>query len=242
MIVAFRKHTLLGLDDCLCTLQETIPNLTRSSLYRCLRRNEINKLPDTTVEKKETSRKFKEYPIGYIHIDITQVRTMKGKLYLFVAIDRTCKLAHVKLYSKQTKATAVNFLEDLIATLPYKIAIIPTDNGIHTHRKQDKYAVRHPFGLLCRQHEIAHCLTKVGHPWTNGQVEGMNKTIKEATVSKYHYNTHEQLKGHLTHFLNVYNFAKRLTPFYQYTIKVEDGESLGYAARGFEVAILEMET
>src|SRR3546814_6360111 len=36
IIVAFRKHTLLPLDDCLYALQATIPPLTRSSLHRCL--------------------------------------------------------------------------------------------------------------------------------------------------------------------------------------------------------------
>src|SRR6266853_6483226 len=38
IIVAFRKHTLLPLDDCLYALQATIPHLTRSSLHRCLQR------------------------------------------------------------------------------------------------------------------------------------------------------------------------------------------------------------
>jgi len=36
--VAFRKHTLLPLDDCLYALQDSIPNLTRSSLHRLLQR------------------------------------------------------------------------------------------------------------------------------------------------------------------------------------------------------------
>jgi transposase-like protein len=36
VIVAFRRHTLLPLDDCLYALQATIPHLTRSSLHRCL--------------------------------------------------------------------------------------------------------------------------------------------------------------------------------------------------------------
>ena len=36
MIVAFRRHTLLALDDCLHALQPTIPHLTRSSLHRCI--------------------------------------------------------------------------------------------------------------------------------------------------------------------------------------------------------------
>ena len=36
IVVAFRRHTLLLLDDCLYSLQATIPHLTRSSLHRCL--------------------------------------------------------------------------------------------------------------------------------------------------------------------------------------------------------------
>ena len=36
MILAFRRHTMLPLDDCLYALQPTIPYLTRSSLHRCL--------------------------------------------------------------------------------------------------------------------------------------------------------------------------------------------------------------
>ena len=45
-IVAFRKHTLLPLDDCLYALQATIPQLTRSSLHRCLERHGISRLPE----------------------------------------------------------------------------------------------------------------------------------------------------------------------------------------------------
>lgn len=74
IIVAFRRHTLLPLDDCLYALQATIPNLTRSSLHRCLQRHGISRLPEVTGDK-EPKRKFKTYPIGYFHIDIAEVRT-----------------------------------------------------------------------------------------------------------------------------------------------------------------------
>jgi len=37
----------------------------------------------------------------------------------------------------------------------------------------------------------------MSHPWTNGQVERMNKTLKNATVKKYYYRLHQQLKEHL---------------------------------------------
>jgi Integrase core domain len=92
--------------------------------------------------------------------------------------------------------------------------------------------VQHPEGLsrmhafddACEQHGIEHRLTKPGHPWTNGQVERMNRTLKEATVKRYYYESHQQLKEHLYNFLKAYNFAKRLktlhglTP-YEYIIK-----------------------
>ena len=48
------------------------------------------------------------------------------------------------------------------------------------------------------------------HPWTNGQVERMNRTIKEATVKRFHYDDHAQLKEHLADFINAYNFGRRL--------------------------------
>lgn len=67
-----------------------------------------------------------------------------------------------------------------------------------------------PFDRVCHAHGIEHRLTKVKHPWTNGQVERMNRTIKEATVSRYHYKSHEELKKHLHAFLMAYNLASRL--------------------------------
>jgi hypothetical protein len=49
--VALRRHTLLPLDDCLCSLQPTIPHLTRSTLHRCLERHGISRLPQTGGDK-----------------------------------------------------------------------------------------------------------------------------------------------------------------------------------------------
>ena len=72
--VAFRKHTLLPLDDCLYALQHGIPALMRSSLHRLFQRHDISRLPEMDGEKP-AKKKFKKYPIGYFHIDIAEVRT-----------------------------------------------------------------------------------------------------------------------------------------------------------------------
>lgn len=74
LIVAFRRHTLPPLDDCLYALQDTIPHLMRSSLHRCLQRHGISRLPDVQGEKPKRQQ-FKQYPIGFFHIDIAQVTT-----------------------------------------------------------------------------------------------------------------------------------------------------------------------
>jgi transposase InsO family protein len=128
VVVASRRHTLLPLDDCLYALQATIPHLTRSSLHRCLQRHGISRLPDTDDEQPKRS-KFKRYPIGYFHIDIAEVRTQDGKLYLFVAIDRTSKFAFVELHEKAARRVAAEFLKALANAVPYKIQIVLTDNG-----------------------------------------------------------------------------------------------------------------
>ena len=210
IIVAFRRHTLLPLDDCLYALQATIPNLTRSSLHRCLSRHGISRLPEVGGDKP-VKKKFKRYPIGYFHVDIAEVRTEEGKLRLFVAIDRTSKFAYVELHERAGKMIAAQFLRNLVKMLPYKIHIILTDNGIQfTNRKQDTTAFEHIFDRVCRENDIEHRLTKIAHPWTNGQVERMNRTIKEATVKRYYYDNHDQLRSHLETFISAYNFARRL--------------------------------
>jgi transposase-like protein len=56
--VAFRKHTLQPLDDCLYSLQATIPHLPRSSLHRCLQRHGISRLPEVEGDKPD-KKKFK---------------------------------------------------------------------------------------------------------------------------------------------------------------------------------------
>jgi len=130
VIVAFRRHTLLPLDDCLYAFQPTIPHRTRSSLHRCLPRHGISRLPNTEGDKPQRA-KFKRYLIGFFHIDMAEVRTEEGKLDLLVAIDRTSKFAFAELHEKATRRVAGDFLRILAAAVPYKIHTVLTDNGTH---------------------------------------------------------------------------------------------------------------
>ena len=244
VIVAFRRHTLLAAGRLpLCFAADDLPHLTRSSLHRCLQRHGISQLPAVEGTKPLKS-KFKTYPIGFFHIDIAQVRTEQGKLHLFVAIDRTSKFAFIELHEKATTRVAADFLRHLIAAVPYKIHTVLTDNGIHfttpgaggSAVAQIKEAMAkghlfraHAFEFACAKNDIDHRLTKPKHPWTNGQVERMNRTIKEATVHRFHYESHQQLRHHLANFVTAYNFARRLktlkglTP-YEYICKTSTAQ------------------
>lgn len=66
------------------------------------------------------------------------------------------------------------------------------------------------FDRVCDENGIEHRLTKPNHPWTNGQVERLNRTLKDATVKRFHYESHDQLRQQLQLFLDAYNHARRL--------------------------------
>jgi hypothetical protein len=77
--VAFRRHTLLALDDCLYALQATIPHLSRSALHRCFQRHGVRRLPLTEDGLSVPKKKFKDYPIGYLHVDFAEVQSEEGR-------------------------------------------------------------------------------------------------------------------------------------------------------------------
>ena len=244
VIVAFRGHMLLALDDCLYALQQMIPHLTRSSLHRCLQRHGISRLRDVEGDRA-AKKKFKSYPIGFFHIDIAEVQTAEGKLYLFVGIDRTSKFAVAQPDETADRRTAWEFLQRMLEAVPYQVHTVLTEPLLVRHwfepngggiqfaeqprNRNTIYSRPMRFDMICEANGIEHRLTKPNHPWTNGQVERMNRTIKDATVKRFHYDSHDQLRTHLADFLAAYNFARRLktlnglTP-YEYICKIWTSE------------------
>ena len=215
IIVAFRRHTLLPLDDCLYALQPTIPHLTRSSLHRCLQRHGISRLPEVEGSKP-SKKKFKAYPIGYFHIDIAEVQTAEGKLYLYVAIDRTSKFAFVQLVKKTGRTSASAFLEALIAAVPYKIHTVLTDNGI-----QFTFPPRYADGPTARYmtHMFDHALPRKRHRTSADQDQASLDQWPGRAHEPHHQGSDRQTlplrstrsaRSHLADFINAYNYARRL--------------------------------
>ena len=210
-ICEVRRNLQLSLDDLFIVFKPGIPKLTRSNLHRCLQHHGLSRLPK---EKKVAKKPFKAYPIGYMHVDITELLTDMGKQYLFVAIDRATKYIYIELHQRMTMDNAVQFLRNLQQDCIFNITHILTDNGaqftyklLAAHLRPDK---PHPFTALCKTLEIEHRTTQFRHPWTNGQVEITNKIIKQATTKKYHYADFDELKRHLMIFLLYYNYQRPL--------------------------------
>jgi transposase InsO family protein len=225
IVVEFRRRTLLPLDDVLGCLRESIPNLSRSALHRCLARHGISRLPQGE-EKASKRQRFAETAIGYVHIDACELRLAEGKLHMFLAIDRVTKFVHVGFFDANTKMNGAAFLREAVEAFPYAIHTVLTDNGMafadlpkYRDGPTRRHLGAHIFDRVCREHGIEHRLTKPCHPWTNGQAERMNRTVKEATIKAFHYPDLEALKAHVLAFVTAYNFAKHLkalqwrTPF-----------------------------
>jgi putative transposase len=163
--------------------------------------------------------------------DITYIKTHEGWLNLAVVIDLFS--LRVVGWSAQPRMTTDLALQALLAAVPYQVHTVLTDNGIQfaeqPRNRNTIYSRPMRFDMICDANGIEHRLTKPNHPWTNGQVERMNRTIKDATVKRYHYDDHGQLRTHLADFLAAYNFARRLktlsglTP-YEYICRVWTSE------------------
>jgi len=156
-------------------------------------------------------KKFKDYPIGYLHVDFAGVQTEEGRQYLFVAIDRTSKVAFAELHPRAKRVVAAEFQRRVLEKLPYKVHTVLTDKGVQFAPQVHQFLPGgHSFDRICRAYGEENRLTKPAHPWTNGQVERMNRTIQEATVQHFHYQTTDELSEHLQAFLLAYNHAKCL--------------------------------
>jgi transposase InsO family protein len=147
---------------------------------------------------------------------------------MFLAIDRASKFTHVASLDADTKADGAAFLRGVVATFPHRIHTVLTDNGMAfadlpknrgRHAAMEAIFGGHIFDRVCEEHGIEHRPTRPYHPWTNGQAERMNRTVKDAAPKTFHHPDLGALKAHVLAFVTAYDYAKHLkalrwrTPF-----------------------------
>jgi len=171
LIISLRKLTWLPVDEIYETILEQNPTCSRSSVYRVLLKEGINKVPQ---EKREQAKKFKEYEPGYLHIDVTYLPNFNGKpFYLFVAIDRCTRSMIYWVYEKRTAENTSDFMDKCIDFFPFSISHILTDNGLeftnrlHVSKKGNKCTKLSKMDVKCIENDIEHRLTAPCTPKTN---------------------------------------------------------------------------
>lgn len=55
-----------------------MPRLSRSALPRCFQRHGISRRPLPEADGPPPKKQFKDYPIGYLHVDFAEVHTEEG--------------------------------------------------------------------------------------------------------------------------------------------------------------------
>jgi len=210
---SLRVSTWLPLDEIWETLLVDNPSITRSSVYRLFVAEKINQVPQ---EKKDKTKKFKEYEPGYIHIDVTYLPKFEGKSnYLFVAIDRCSRAMFYWVYQNKTAENTEDFLDKCLAFFPFYITHILTDNGLEftnrllVSKTGNKCTKPSKMDEKCDENKIIHRLTAPFTPKTNGMVERLNGIIKTNTILKNQYKNTLEMNLDLSNFMSFYNQHRR---------------------------------
>jgi transposase InsO family protein len=213
VIISLRRSTWLPIDEVWESLLEGNNAISRSSVYRCLVKENINKVPQ---EKRDIAKKFKAYKPGYLHIDVTYLPKFKGQsYYLFVAIDRATRTMFYQIYENKKADSTVDFMDKCFDFFPVYITHILTDNGFEfTNRlimsKKGKLCEKpSKMDVKCTKNNIDHRLTKPATPKTNGMVERANGTIKNNTILKIKYENRQHMEKDMMGFLRYYNLYRR---------------------------------
>jgi len=212
----------LSLDDITEVMRRCVrPEISRSAVHRCLKRQGLSRRPRPEVEKHG---RFEPATVGFIHADLKHLPALeRRKSYVFVAIDRATRFVYVEIIEDRTAKTVSACLQRFLEAFPHPVHTILTDNGSEftdrfavdmKDKPEGKPSGRHPFDVLCARLGIQHRLTKPFRPQTNGMVERFNRRIAEALRNappaernrgKNRFDSHEQRNRFIRDFVHAYN-------------------------------------
>jgi transposase InsO family protein len=219
-LLELRTTKKLSLDELLDAGATIAPNLTRSSLYRTLVRNGLQRLakPERAPHQCYDDRDRKP---GFVHIDSfmltclrEQGRAHSKRKHCFVAVDRATRAVFMRVYDNHNGKTACDFLARCQKFFPFRIHTILTDNGGEYTLKGVAPAAyakgkRTDFEAACDASGIVYKTTRPYTPKTNGLVERVNGLVQQQTIKRHRYETQEQVDQALTDWLNNYNLKRK---------------------------------
>jgi transposase InsO family protein len=150
--------------------------LSPSGVWRILKRLDMSRLPSSQRYRRHQER-WKRYekpePGHRVQIDVKFIAPLPGsrrKYYQFTAIDDCTRLRVLRIYDRLNQKTAVQFLDYVLAKLPFRVERIQTDNGA-------EFQSAFHYHVLDRG--IGHVYIRPATPRLNGKVERSHRIDAE---------------------------------------------------------------
>lgn len=221
--VELRIRLRLSLDDCLEVMRRCLrPDISRSALHRALKRHGVSKL-EAQMPEGDLARPFEATSFGFVHADLKHLTRLEGRpAYVFVAIERMTRFAHIEVIHDRSATTVAACFERFLAAFGHPVHTVLTDNGSEfTDRfggarwhQRDRGTGKAAFDQVCKRHGIKHRLTRPYRPQTNGLVERFNRRLSEAlralptngkNAGRNRFNSHQERNRFLHEFVYAYN-------------------------------------
>jgi transposase InsO family protein len=150
--------------------------LSPSGIWRILHRLDMSRLPSSQRYRRQRER-WKRYekpePGHRVQVDVKFIAPLPGsrrKYYQFTAIDDCTRLRVLRIYDRLNQKTAVQFLDYVLAKLPFRVERIQTDNGA-------EFQSGFHYHVLDRG--IGHVYIRPATPRLNGKVERSHRIDAE---------------------------------------------------------------
>jgi transposase InsO family protein len=183
--------------------------LGQGTVQRVLERAGQSRLPRPA--RPRPKRYEKDRPGELLHIDIKFLPALRNARYdyEFAAVDDFSREAVVWIALDQTSASATVFLERVLATLPYRIEAVLTDNALAFTMRHAHHADRlSRFDQACRSLGIAHHLLRPYAPQSNGKVERFFRTIDDECLAQQRRWTFQHRTRAVDRFVWFYNHER----------------------------------
>jgi transposase InsO family protein len=208
VVCALRRSTNFALDDLTFVVTHFLPHLNRDSIWRILRAEGLSRRPRPSTDRPQRGQgRFKDYDLGFIHIDIKHLPKLKTntgtgerrKRYLYVAIDRRSRSVYMAVKEDETEKSAIAFLREAAAAFPFRLTHVLTDNGS---------CFTPAFAQACAELGAEHRHTKPYTPQTNGMVERFHGRVGSEVLGST-LCSHRDLEQLLRGFNAAYNARRQ---------------------------------
>jgi transposase InsO family protein len=143
-------------------------SIVSSSVHRILERHGMNRLPANQKHRPHKQRWLryeKPQPGHRLQMDVKFLERIPGtrkRLFQFTAIDDCTRIRVLKVYDKCNQTTAIQFIDEVVRRLPFRVLVVQTDNGAEFQSR---------FHWHLESLDIRHVYIRPRTPRLNGKVE-----------------------------------------------------------------------